>query len=97
MVLMQAPHVVGETKEKGKQCVWAQDGEELMMSEGYRKVQMMITKQIMAMDGRSDKLFVGGVGAGGALALQAAFYSPDAIGGAFCADSEVPPNILTDV
>ena len=49
------------------------------------------------MDGRADKLFIGGVGVGGAIALQAAFYSPDSIGGAFCADNEVPENILADV
>ena len=47
---------------------------------------MTMTEQIQAMDGRADKLFIGGVGTGGQLALQAAFYSPDVIGGAFCAD-----------
>ena len=49
------------------------------------------------MDGRADKLFIGGIGVGGALALLTTFYSPDAIGGVFCADSEVPQNIIADV
>ena len=46
------------------------------------------------MDGRADKLFIGGIGTGGALAMMAAFYLPDVIGGVFCADSEVPAQIL---
>ena len=58
--------------------------------EGFFKVQQMITTQIQAMDGRADKLFIGGVGTGGALAMMAAFYLPDVIGGVFSADSEVP-------
>lgn len=49
------------------------------------------------MDGRADKLFIGGVGVGGEIALHAAFYSPDSIGGAFSADCEVPENILADI
>ena len=49
------------------------------------------------MDGRSDKLFIGGIGTGGHLAMMAAFYLPDVIGGVFCADSEVPAQILTDI
>ena len=57
----------------------------------------MITKQIQAMDGRGDKLFIGGLGTGGQLALQAAFYSQDLLGGAFCADAEIPLNIIEDI
>ena len=68
-----------------------------MESEGFRQVCTMMAKQIQAMDGRADKLFIGGIGAGGALALHAALYSPDSIGGVFCADCEVPANILADV
>ena len=39
------------------------------------------------MDGRADKLFIGGIGAGAALAMQVGMYSPDAIGGIVCADA----------
>ena len=68
-----------------------------MNSEAWGKVQMMITKQIQAMGGRSDKLFIGGCGMGGTIALLQAFYSPDVLGGVFAADCEVPANILQDV
>ena len=49
------------------------------------------------MGGRADKLFIGGMGMGGELAMQAAFYSPENLGGVFSADAEIPANILEDI
>ena len=49
------------------------------------------------MDGRADRLFIGGMGVGGSIAMQAAFYSPENLGGVFVADSEVPDNIMNDI
>ena len=97
VILMQAPHVVTQHKEKGVLCNWVQDGQSMTECEGFFKVQQMIASQIQAMDGRADKLFVGGVGTGGALAMMAAFYLPDVLGGVFCADTEVPSQILNDI
>ena len=54
-----------ETKDHGRECMWLKDGEDMLNSLAMKRIQQMITKQIQAMEGRGDKLFIGGMGMGG--------------------------------
>ena len=49
------------------------------------------------MGGRANKLFIGGFGLGGQIAMQAAFYSEQTIGGVFTADADIPAHIIEDI
>ena len=49
------------------------------------------------MGGRADKLFIGGVGLGGQMAMQAAFYSEKTLGGVFMANADIPAHIVEDI
>lgn len=46
-----------------------------MQSQGYAYVQQIIEREIQAMAGRADKLFIMGVGVGGHIAMLSSFYS----------------------
>ena len=49
------------------------------------------------MGGRADKLFIGGVGLGGQIAMQTAFYGEKTLGGVFVADADIPAHIVEDI
>jgi len=66
----------------------------LLQSQGYAYVQQIIQREIQAMSGRADKLFIAGVGVGGHIALLSAFYSQHVFGGAFCLDTPAPESIV---
>lgn len=68
-----------------------------MQSQGYSYVQQIIEREIQAMGGRADKLFVAGVGVGGHIALLSAFYSQHILGGVFCLDTPLPDNFMSAV
>ena len=46
VILMQAPNVVNETKDHGKECEWLKSGEDMLNSDALRRVNNMIAKQI---------------------------------------------------
>lgn len=94
VVLAQAP-IVMERNEQGARCAWSLEGEDLMQSRGYQKVQQLIASQIAAMNGQANKLFLAGKGAGGHLAMLAAMYSNEALGGVFCLDAPAPEQVTS--
>ena len=57
-------------------------------------MNQIIEREIGEMGGRSDKLFIAGVGVGGQLAILTAFASQHILGGAFCLDSELPESLM---
>ena len=60
-------------------------------------MQSIIEREIGQMNGRSDKVFVAGLGVGGQLAMLAAFHSQHLLGGSFCLDAEIPERIVQAV
>ena len=60
-------------------------------------MQQIIEREIQAMGGRADKLFIGGVGVGGHIAVLSGFYSQHILGGVFCLDTALPDNLLSAV
>ena len=44
VILMQAPNVVSEDKDKGKSCEWLKDGEDMLSSGTLTRVNEMIGK-----------------------------------------------------
>jgi len=49
------------------------------------------------MGGHANKLFIGGTGLGGQIAMQVAFYGEKTIGGVFMADADIPAHIVEDI
>lgn len=64
VVCVQGPVVLEET-DKGRRCGWSTSGQDLMQSQGFSYVQQIIEREVQAMGGRADKLFIMGVGVGG--------------------------------
>jgi len=60
-------------------------------------VQQIIEREIQQMGGRADKLFIGGVGVGGHIAMLSAFYSQHILGGCFCLDTPPPQQIVQGI
>ena len=89
--------MIEETEKKGRRCAWMTQGQDLMQSQGYAYVQQIIEREVQAMGGRADKLFIGGVGVGGHIAMLSAFYSQHIMGGAFCLDTALPDNLISAV
>lgn len=66
----------------------------MLQSEGYAYVQQIVEREIFAMEGRADKLFIGGVGVGGHIAMLMAFFSQHVFGGVFCLNIAPPEMIV---
>ena len=93
---VQGP-IVLEQSDKGKRCAWNTQGQDLLQSQGYAYVQQIIEREIQAMGGRADKLFIMGVGVGGHIALLSAMYNQHIFGGAFCLDVPPPEAIVNAI
>lgn len=66
----------------------------MLQSEGFAYMQQIIEREVQAMSGRADKLFIVGVGVGGHLAILSAFYSQHIFGGVFCLDTTLPDSFM---
>ena len=94
VLLVQAPDVT-EEKDGIKKCVWCPIKQDVTQSSAVAFVNNIVEQQIQACGGRSDKIFVGGIGVGGQLALSVAFQSANVLGGAFCLDQAIPDTIYS--
>lgn len=97
VVSIQAPIVIEESEKKGRRCAWNTQGQDLMQSQGYQYVQQVIEREIGAMGGRADRLFIAGVGVGGHIAVLSGFYSQHIVGGVFCLDTTLPDSFMHSV
>jgi len=93
-VVVQGPIILEEDKKKGRRCAWYTQGQDPVQSQGFAYVNQIIEREISAMGGRADKLFVAGVGVGGHMALLSAFYSQHIFGGVFCLDACAPDSLV---
>lgn len=96
VVLVQGP-VILEENDKGRRCAWNTSNQDLLQSEGYSYVNQILDREVQAMGGRADKLFLCGVGVAGHLAMLAAFHSQHLLGGVFCLDTPAPDSLLQHV
>ena len=92
VLMLQAPQVV-EEKEGIKKCIWCPLNEDVTQSSAVGFVNNILQEQIQAVGGRADKIFIGGVGVGGQLAMSVAFNSQFVLGGTFCLDAAVPDTL----
>ena len=91
VLMVQAPNIVQE-KDGVKSCAWGSLSEDPLQSPCLDMVNQIVEQQIQAA-GRADRVFIGGQGYGGQIALAAAFKSQHVLAGVFCLDAAVPESI----
>ena len=74
VLMVQAPDVVAE-KDGVKQCAWCPINQDVTESTAVKYVNDILEEQVVACGGRSDRIFIGGLGVGGQLAMTVAMSS----------------------